>query len=295
MELAIIHNPASGGGAAAKLLPKALAAFEKKGIKCTVFESCFHTHVVELCSQLEIERFDAVAAMGGDGTNFQMLNGLLAVNKPEKLPPLAVIPVGSGNSFAKYLNIDTFEQGIDAVFSGRPRSVDVCSFSQDEASVYFVNLAGFGFVTDVAKTAQKFKIFKDFSYIIGVLHRTVSLCFHQMTLEVDGRIIEGENCFVEFCNSRYTGGDMLMAPKAEIDDGLMDIVIVGRLSRLGLLKTLPKIFSGTHLEHPAVQYIQAKKAVIRTTPEKILLPDGEILGTTPAVVRVHPHFVRYLS
>jgi diacylglycerol kinase family enzyme len=151
-----------------------------------------------------------------------------------------------------------------------------------------------GFVTDVAKTAQSFKKFGDFSYVLGVFYRTVKLNFHHMELEIDGKIISGENCFVEFCNSRFTGGNMLMAPDAKIDDGYMDIIVAGKFSRTGLLATLPKIFKGTHTEHPLVRSFKAKKATIKTWPEKTLLPDGELFGTTPSTITVHPRMVRYL-
>lgn len=160
--------------------------------------------------------------------------------------------------------------------------------------IYFVNLAGLGFVTDVAKTAQRFKSLKDFSYVIGVFHRTINLSFHHLEMDIDGKLFSQENCFVEFCNSRFTGGDMMMAPDAKIDDGLMDIIIASRLSRRSLLATLPKIYKGTHLDHPAVQCIKAKKAIIKTSPEKNLLPDGEIFGNTPTTIEVHHKMIRYL-
>ncbi len=103
------------------------------------------------------------------------------------------------------LNLHNLEDGIRSIVQNTPRWVDVCSFTQVQKKIYFVNLTGLGFVTDVAKTAQKFKFFKDFSYIIGVFYRTINLSFYYMELEIDGEIISGENCFVEFCNSRLIG------------------------------------------------------------------------------------------
>jgi len=88
---------------------------------------------------------------------------------------------------------------------------------------------------------------------------------------------------------------MHMAPKARIDDGLMDVVIVGPTTRKRLLTALPKIYAGTHLNMEEISYIQAKKAEIRTKPVKAMLPDGEILGLTPGILKVHPKQLRYLS
>jgi len=294
MKIALIVNPHAGGKKSKTLLPLIEKKLSFHHIEHHTYISLYHEHSLKIASELKIDKYDAIIAMGGDGTNFHVLNGLLPAFKPEKIPPLGIIPVGSGNSFAMDLNLHTFEDGIRSIVKNTPRWVDVCSFTQTPKKIYFVNLTGLGFVTDVAKTAQKFKFFKDFSYIIGVFYRTLNLNFHYMELEIDGEMISGENCFVEFCNSRFTGGNMMMAPDAKIDDGFMDIIIAGKMSRTSLLATLPKIFKGTHIKHPAVKSFKAKKATIKTWPNKTLLPDGEIFGATPATIMVHPKMIRYL-
>ncbi|MBC8439641.1 MAG: diacylglycerol kinase family lipid kinase [Deltaproteobacteria bacterium] len=295
MKIALIVNPQAGGKKSEPLLPLIEKKLSFHSVNHDTYISLYHEHSQKIASELKIDQYDAIIAMGGDGTNFHVLNGLLSAFKPEKIPPLGIIPVGSGNSFAMDLNLLNFEDGIRSIVQNTPRWIDVCSFTQDRKKIYFVNLTGLGFVTDVAKTAQKFKFFKDFSYIIGVFYRTFKLNFHYMELEIDGKMISGENCFVEFCNSRFTGGNMMMAPDAKIDDGFMDIIIAGKISRTSLLATLPKIFKGTHIKHPAVRSFKAKKATIKTWPNKILLPDGEIFGTTPTTIMVHPKMIKYLK
>ncbi len=86
---------------------------------------------------------------------------------------------------------------------------------------------------------------------------------------------------------------MLMAPEAKIDDGFFDVVVTGPLGRMSLLATLPKIFKGTHGDNPAVRFFRAKKVKVLTAPPKVLLPDGEIFGTTPTEINIHPKLVRY--
>ncbi|MHC4458879.1 MAG: diacylglycerol/lipid kinase family protein, partial [Planctomycetota bacterium] len=164
------------------------------------------------------------------------------------------------------------EHAMDIVkqISVREYDVDVCRFTQNGEVYYFVNLMGLGFVTDVAGTAARFRRTGDFSYVIGVFLHTLGLRFHEMVLEIDGQIMAVKNCFVEICNSRYTGGDMLMAPQAIIDDGLFDAVILSPLSRTGLISTFPKIFKGAHGQNPAVRFVRGKSATIRTRPEKAL-------------------------
>jgi len=295
MKIALIAKPISGR----KDVEDQIASVERelriRNIRCDIFKTAHHAHAIELAKNLDLKEYDAVVAMGGDGTNYHVLNGLIKYHPEEDLPPLGIIPIGRGNSFARDLQIESLQDGVNAVVGQKTVPVDVCRFTQEREPFYFVNLMGFGFVTDAAKTAAHFSRTSDFSYVIGVLHRTLWLTFHSMELTIDGIEYGGHNCFVEFCNSRYTGGDMLMAPEACINDGYFDVVILGPLSRWSLLTTFPKIFKGTHAENPAVRFIKAKSATVRTDPPKILLPDGEIFGTTPTHIEIEPGRVRYLK
>ena len=295
MSIALIANPCAGGGKGSRIIPWVEQNLRQNGIEYRIFITQHHGHAMEIAGRLEPTRYEGIISVGGDGTNFHLLNGLLKTNTPNALPPLGIIPVGSGNSFALDLGIHSTADGLRALIRGRTRPVDVCNFSQAGEPWYFVNLTGFGFVSDVATTAHRLKRCGDFSYVLGVFCRLMGLRFHRMQLNLDGRHIDADNCFVEFCNSRYTGGSMLMAPNARIDDGWFDVVVVGPLSRLSLLATFPKIFKGTHGKHPAVRIYRAKTADVSTDPPKALLPDGEIFGSTPTKVTIHPQLVRYFS
>jgi YegS/Rv2252/BmrU family lipid kinase len=262
MRIALIANSRSKEVKNQTLSPALENKFLELNIRFDLFTTRYHGHAFEMMRQISIGEYDAIVTMGGDGTNYQVLNGILKYHGDKQLPPLGILPVGRGNSFAKDLQIFSIEDGLAALSRQATRKVDVCRFSQNDDAYYFVNLMGFGFVTDVAKTAARFKWAADFSYVIGVFHRLLGLNFHDLVLEIDGKIIRGKNCFVEICNSRYTGGNMLMAPDAQIDDGLFDAVVLAPLSRLSLISTFPKIFNGTHSENPAVHFIQAKSAKV---------------------------------
>jgi len=295
MRIALMINPYSGGKKGIKLLPMIEKRLSRAGIKYHTYLSLYHEHTVKIASELDITQYDAVVAVGGDGTNFHVLNGLLSCFRPETIPPVGILPIGSGNSFARDLGIFSLDDGLRSILENKAKWIDVCSFSQAKKKYYFVNIAGVGFVTDVAETARKFKWLGDFSYIIGIFHRTMGLYFHNMEIEVDGRPVSGEYCFVVVCNSRFTGGNMLMAPEARIDDGFMDMIMVKKLSRTSLLSTLPKIYNGSHIRHPAVSHVKARNVIITTRPKKTLLADGEVFGTTPATITVHPKMIRYLA
>jgi len=293
MNIAVIAKPPKHAGDNASYLHQSISRLKNEHIDCEVFETGYHGHALEIVRDLSPEGYDGIVATGGDGTNYEVLNGLLQFHGSDTLPPLGIIPTGRGNSFARDLDIYSPSDGVAAIIGRHTTPVDVCRFTQNDTVSYFVNLMGFGFVTDVARTAARFAWAGDFSYIIGVFHRTAGLAFHQMELEIDGTPYDGSNCFVEFCNSRYTGGSMLMAPDARIDDGLFDAVILAPLSRRKLLTTFPKIFSGTHVRRPEVTVVRGKHAVVRTAPVKDLLPDGEFFGTTPVTVDVLPRRVSY--
>ncbi len=295
MKIALIANPCSGGKRGGKLIPVVKKKLKDRNIKFDIFITEYHQHALDIVKNLSVNDYDSVVSLGGDGTNYEVLNGLLKFHGKNNIPPLGIIPVGRGNSFARDLDIMTTDDGILALARQNTRPVDVCSFTQARERFYFVNMTGFGFVTDAARTAVGFKFLGDLSYIIGVLYRTIKLAFHKMELEIDGNIIGGKNCFVEFCNSRFTGGNMLIAPDAKIDDGFFDVVILGPLSRISMMCTFPKLFKGLHGQNPAFKFIRAKKATVYTTPSKVLLPDGEIFGKTPAKINIHPKLVRYFS
>lgn len=128
MRIALIANPVSGGRN--RMIHWVEKKLDQQGISYDLFVSKSEAHLMDIGAGLEVEQYEAVVAMGGDGTNFQVLNGLLRVQPARALPPLGIIPAGSGNSFARDLNIRTIDQGIQAIVRNRPRPVDVCSFTQ---------------------------------------------------------------------------------------------------------------------------------------------------------------------
>lgn len=110
---------------------------------------------------------------------------------------------------------------------------------------------------------------------------------------MNNETISGEKCFIEFCNSKYTGGKMLMAPEAKIDDGYFDIIIASKLSRFKLFKAFPKIFKGTHINLDEVTTYRAKKAQLITEKPLSMNPDGEIFGKTPTEINIIPKKLNY--
>ena len=288
MRICLIVNPHAGkkqGLAAAKTAARLLGDAD---IEAEILVSSWPGQTVELASGLDQSAWDGVVAVGGDGTLFEMINGILASSNPPAVP-VGQIPVGTGNSFLKDLGVESVEDGVDRLMKGKVRKIDLGHFSSAAGDFYFVNLLGAGFVSNVAYRAGKYRAFGAFSYILGVVEEVIGLTSTPVTLNIDGRVIERDCVFVEICNSRFTGGNMMMAPSAEIDDGLLDVVVLSRVSRLTILKLLPTIFEGKHVDAPAVEVFRGRRILLRSERPLSLTPDGETFGETPIDVTVHRH------
>ena len=288
MKLFLIVNPAAGKNKGAKAIEKAIPLLKQKGIQSEVTTSNFAGHAIELAQQFDPSKFDGIIAIGGDGTLFEVINGLLKKYQSFDLP-VGQIPVGTGNSFIKDLAIQTIEDAIAKIAGGTSRKVDVGFFKYPEGEHYFINLLGTGFVANVAHRAGKYKAFGPLSYVIGVFEEVARLKSVPMEITIDGKVYQREYIFTEICNSTKTGGNMIMAPDAKIDDGLLDIILLNRISRLNLLKVFPQIFKGTHVNDSHVETFKGKHIKIITETLQRLTPDGEVFGSTPIEVFILPN------
>jgi diacylglycerol kinase (ATP) len=289
MKIFYLNNPAAGYKNGKKYFPLIREAFKKRAFEFDSAQTEVAGHGITILRELNFNIYDAIIVSGGDGTMFEALNGYFA-NSSKKRIPFGVIPIGRGNAFARDLDLipSQWEEAINAVQSGKTKKVDVGTFITNGEVYYFLNILGFGFVADVAATAQTLRKFGDLSYLLGVFYQTMALKPYHLTIEIDGRTFERENVFVEISNSRYTGKDFLMAPSAKLDDGLLDITLLNKLSRVKVLQCLPKIFTGTHGTMKEVEMFQAKQVKIKTSSPKLLTPDGQLMGSTPIEVKCLP-------
>ena len=279
-----MYNPYAAHQRAKKLLPEVEDAFTQAGIEFDLRLTDYPEHAVEIVRQTNFKVYDGVVAAGGDGTLFEVINGYFQ-NPSKKRIPIGVLPVGTGNAFARDLDLhaDRWLEAIDIIGYNKPRKVDVGRFHTHGQDYYYLNIMGLGFVADVTETALKLKGFGNVAYTLGVLYRTIFLKAHRLNIEIDGKALEGDNIFVEISNTRYTS-NFLMAPDAKIDDGLLDVTLLKKLSRRKLLKCFPLIFTGEHVHMDEIDTFQAKHIHITTEPAKVLTPDGELIGITPVEV-----------
>ncbi|MGA2613293.1 MAG: diacylglycerol kinase family protein [Spirochaetia bacterium] len=285
MSFLVIANPHAGQGRGARVLKQVEEALKRRGVSHTTALSGWAGHSVELAAQAARDGAAGLVLVGGDGTLFEALNGM---QQAGRMLPVAQIPIGTGNSFIKDLGIESTADGLAALDGGRTRRVDIGRMRSTAGQFCFANLVGAGFVADVAARASSFKFLGDTSYKIGVFIELALLRSRQCRIRADGKLLEREAVFVEVCNSRKTGGDMIMAPHAVLDDGVFDVVIAKTMDRRTLLRLFPLIFTGEHVKDPHVETFTCSLFQLEFDPPQRVTPDGELLGTTPLSVEVLP-------
>ena len=295
MRVLVVYNPQAGNGRARRCLPAIRDGLAQRGIEAEFLLTQAPGHATTLAETADLAGFDALVASGGDGTLFEVLNGLMR-NAGTHKPPLGLIPNGTGNAFMKELGLrhSDWRRAIDILAANRPRALDIGRVEWQGDARYFINIVGMGFVADIAQAAVPLKRLGSAAYTLATLLKLPSLQAQSITLEVDGRTLEREGVFVEVANSTYTGTHFLIAPKARLDDGLLDVVLLKAISRFELLRLFRTVYDGSHLRHPQVEYLQARSITVTESRPGKLIPDGEILGCTPARFDCLPGAIRFL-
>jgi diacylglycerol kinase (ATP) len=293
----LIVNPVSGRGAGASAIPAIEAALQGAGLSYRLARSERPWHAAELARQAVAEGYQVVTAVGGDGTANEVLNGLLqarqdGLGEAAGQTALGVISVGRGNDFAYGAGIPPgVEAGCKVLLENQRRRIDVGRVSGGDypAGRYFGNGVGIGFDAVVGFEALKLKRLRGFpSYIVAAL-KTIFLYFKAplVRLEFNGQRREGPALMVSTMNGRRMGGGFLMAPQARLDDGLLDLCLVGQVSRLGIFALIPRFMQGSQQGHRAVRF--EKTACLTVTALQGSLPahaDGETLCTAGEQLRL---------
>lgn len=249
--LAIV-NPAAGGGRSGQVASSILDRVRGTGIELTVARTSRAGEATEIARKAYGEGTRHFLAVGGDGTAFEIINGLFPEALNHGLPTLGFLPLGTGNSFLRDFTTHGIEHTIAALQKGARRRCDVIRLRHMQGELYFYNLLTLGFPADVAVTAnRRFKRWGELGYILAVFTRLVRLehlAFpHRLAGAADWD--RGKTLFLSFNNSKFTGGKMMIAPKADPCDGTIEYVRWGPIGRLGLIWMLPRLFTGTHINH----------------------------------------------
>ena len=286
-------NPYGGGKRGPKILKNILPLFEEKNIQLTIIETEYAGHNKELANQLDMNGYDGFCCIGGDGTMYEVINGLMTREDRQKFP-IGLITGGTGNSFMHDLDCLDPMDAAKRIVKGERRSIDIFSCKANGEQYYGFNILGWGIPTDANILADKLRWMGSQRYNLSSIVEVLRHKKRFARVAIDGNSIGADFAFIIGCNTIHTGKGMKMAPLARLNDGLIDLIIVRKVSRLKLLKLFPKVFSGKHIGDPSVDYRQVKQFSIIPEEDSQLNLDGEVLGSTPVEVQVLPNEIELL-
>ncbi|MFZ3217624.1 MAG: diacylglycerol kinase family protein [Candidatus Acidiferrales bacterium] len=275
--LAIV-NPAAGGGRSGQLAGRMLERVRQAGIDLKVVFTSRAGDATQIARQAYSEGTRDFLAVGGDGTSFEIVNGLFPDSQGRERPALGLLPLGTGNSFLRDFSSRGVEHTIAALRANTRRPCDVIRLRHAQGELYFLNLLTLGFPADVGETAnRRFKRWGELGYIFGVFTRVVHLEHLAFPHRLDGAAEWDRTraLFLSFNNSKFTGGHMMIAPDASPTDGLIEYVRWGPIGRLGLIWTLPRLFTGTHIHHPLASRAGVRRVDFELSGSVNVMVDGE--------------------
>ena len=239
--LAIV-NPAAGGGKTRSLLGPALEKLKTAGIEVDLRETSASGHANEIARDAWREGYRKFISVGGDGTSYEIVNGLYPLSNGDEKPTLAFLPLGTGNSFLRDFSDRGVEYTMESLIAGRSRPCDVLRVTHKEGVLHYINILSIGFSADVATLrARRFSHWGEVGYQIAIFLTLARFRRRPFPLRADGdQNLDSRPClFLTFNNSKFTGGTMMIAPTADTSDGLIEFVRWGPIGRIGLIRNLP--------------------------------------------------------
>jgi len=273
-------NPAAGGGRCGKLARSVLENLRAAGVDLDVTETQFPGHGVQLAQEAYGKGYRRFLAVGGDGTAYEIVNGLFPAAEGGERPTMAFLPLGTGNSFLRDFSAGGVRYATAAVFAGRLRPCDVMRLTHKEGVIHYINLLSMGFAADVAFARHRtFRRLGQLGYVLGVLTCLARLKRRAFPVRLDGDAeSDCRRClFLSFNNSKFTGGKMMIAPQADIGDGLIEYVRWGPIGRVGLVRNLHRLYDGSHIEHPLASRRGAQRIEFELDGPVDVMVDGEVL------------------
>ena len=286
-ELALLTNPTAGKGKGARTAAMALPRLLEAGYDVRSLAGRSPEEAMELARQCVADGIEALVVCGGDG---MVHLGVQAVAGTDT--PLGIIPAGTGNDVARYLDLPRSDPALaaDVVTRGKERVIDLARVG----SVHFVTVLAAGFDAIVNERANAMAWPKgQMRYNLATLAELRVLAPIPYVLELDGVEERLEATLVAVGNGPSFGGGLRITEGAELDDGMLDVVVIRPLSKLGLLRTYPKLFKGTHVHHPQYRHHRVRRVTV-AAPGIVAYADGERIGALPLTIEVVPGALRVL-
>jgi YegS/Rv2252/BmrU family lipid kinase len=251
-------------------------------------------HAIELARAAASDGYRCLVAVGGDGTVNEVANGILHSTNASSTA-LGVVSTGTGSDFARSAGIPRdYATACSALTSSRrlPIDVGVVEYQSEGRTLqrFFVNAAGAGFDAAVVKETERLPKFfgGTIPYVAGLLRALFSYKNKPVEVRVGDEVESGRMLSVVVANGGYLGGGMHIVPEAKLGDSLLDVAIIGDMGKLELLKELPKVYKGTHVNHPKFKMRKATRITVESLELMLVYADGELLGECPASFWVVP-------
>ena len=303
--LAII-NPAAGGGRCSQRVEQALNRLRAAGIVLETVETRAAAEATQIARDGYRRGYRKFLAVGGDGTSYEIVNGLfpdsLDATKAapdvvlDAVPTLGFLPLGTGNSFLRdFEDVSSrtggLEHAMQALEAKRSSPCDVFRVTHKDGAIYYTNLLSMGFAANVAMLRhRRFQGLGQFGYLLSIFLCLARLNRRPFPVRFDDQQeFDARPClFLTFNNSKFTGGTMMIAPDAVTDDGLIEYVRWGPIGRLGLIRNLPTLYDGTHIQHPMAERRSAKRIDFYLNAPVDVMVDGEVLNLQCQTLDVLP-------
>ena len=291
----VILNPTSGKGKGSTLGPAFVEELTKLGVTVVDLSGANYDEATAKGREaIAAGSIDALAVAGGDGMVHLGVNLCAGTSVP-----LAIMPCGTGNDAAMTLGIPLNDPVASAKLAfesiGAARVVDLGLGVTATRRFYFFNSASAGFDAIVNRRANRWKYPKGPSrYTLAMLYELVSFSSLKYRAKIDGKERELDGMLCAVANGPSYGGGMLVAPEASIDDGNLDLFVVHKISKPELIKVFPKVFTGEHVSHPAVEIIRCESVTLLSDGVPVYA-DGEPAGALPLTVSVAPKSLKVLA
>ena len=295
--LAVV-NPAAGGGRCGKLVAPALAHLRSGGVAVSALETNAPGQATEIARDGYSRGYRKFIAVGGDGTSYEVVNGLFPHDNPAEPPTLAFLPLGTGNSFLRDFTDRGVEYATAALLAQRSQPCDVLRLRHSTGVIHYINLLSMGFAADVATLrSRRFSGWGELGYQSAIFLTLARFRRRPFPLRVDeqGEIDRRPCLFLTFNNSKFTGGTMMIAPKAEVNDGLIEYVRWGPIGRFGLLRNLPTLYDGTHINHALAERRTARRIDFLLDAPVDVMVDGEVLTLQCQTLDVLPSALNIMA
>jgi len=299
LKVAIILNGLSGKK---KSFYSNLLPVIREHATADVFETRSQTDAFDFSVRAVSENYDLVLAAGGDGTINQVVNGMLSSNIPvERLPMLTILPVGSGNDFARTVNITVNEVVLKkrlTTLHAKPIDVGYVSFQKDgtEHHSYFINVASAGMGPEVLNRmgSGRKQFGSGVAYYVSILSTFWSYrCMH-VSIKTSAWQWSDKLRTLAIGNGKFFGSGLCIAPDAKPDDGMFSAFVCGAVSVLDFIRHTSTLKNSRKVNHPKIQYKTAEKFEITAELPCRIEADGELLGFLPAHVEVMPGRIKFL-